>query len=155
MPGPTNRPLLEVDALEIEFPTRHGILHAVNGISFHVDPGEVLGLVGESGAGKSITGSAIIGLLDPPGRLAGGQIKLEGERIDGLSDEAMRSVRGARIGMVFQDPLTSLNPLYSVGRQLCETIEAHTDLTANEARRRAVELLEQVGSPAAARRIDD
>lgn len=150
-----NRPLLKVEDLEIEFPTRHGILHAVNGISFHVDPGEVLGLVGESGAGKSITGSAIIGLLDPPGRVAGGRISLEGERIDNLSDDELRSVRGARIGMVFQDPLTSLNPLYTVGRQLEETILTHTDMTAREARARALALFAEVGIPAAERRIDD
>ena len=155
MTARANRPLLEVDDLMIEFPTRYGVLHAVNGISFHVDPGEVLGLVGESGAGKSITGSAIIGLLDPPGRVAGGRISLEGERIDGLSDDALRRVRGARIGMVFQDPLTSLNPLYTIGRQLVETIQTHTDLTPSEARERALELLRQVGIPAAERRIDD
>jgi len=150
-----NRPLLEVDSLRVEFPTRYGVLHAVNGISFTLDPGEVLGLVGESGAGKSLTGSAIIGLLDPPGRIAGGRIALEGERIDGLCDDAMRSIRGARIGMVFQDPLTSLNPLYTIGRQLVETIRAHTDLTPGEARERALELLREVGIPAAERRIDD
>ena len=149
-----NRPLLEVEELRVEFPTRHGVLHAVNGISFHVDPGEVLGIVGESGAGKSLTGAAIIGLLDPPGRIASGRISLEGERIDGLSDEAFRKVRGARIAMVFQDPLTSLNPLYTVGRQLVETILTHSDLTAREAHARALELLQEVGIPAAERRID-
>lgn len=147
-------PVLSVRDLVVEFPTRRGRLTAVDGISFDIAPGEVLGVVGESGAGKSITGTAVIGLLDPPGRIAGGAIHLEGSRIDELSPEEMRRVRGRRIGMVFQDPLTSLNPLYTVGRQLTETIRTHLGLGRRAARDRAVALLEEVGIPAAARRID-
>ena len=151
----SNRPLLEVSDLTVEFPTRRGTLTAVDGISFHIDPGEVLGVVGESGAGKSVSGSAIIGLLDPPGRVAGGRIVLDGARIDNLPYEKLRRIRGRDIGMVFQDPLTSLNPLYTIERQLVETIRTHTDLSPTEARNRAIELLEEVGIPAAARRIGD
>jgi len=149
------QPLLSVRNLTVEFPTRHGILTAINDISFDIMPGEVLGVVGESGAGKSLTGAAIIGLLEPPGRIAGGEIYLKGERIDSLGAEAMRRIRGKRIGMVFQDPLTSLNPLYTVAQQLIETIRTHADISDAEARERAVALLDRVGIPAAKRRIDD
>jgi peptide/nickel transport system ATP-binding protein len=152
--GTQARPVLTVEDLAVEFPTRRGTLTAVDGVSFHIDPGEVLGVVGESGAGKSITGTAVIGLLEPPGRIARGRILLRQERIDGLSEDAMRRIRGRRIGAVFQDPLTSLNPLYTVGRQLVETIRTHLDVDAAEARRQAVRLLEEVGIPAAPRRID-
>ena len=146
--------LLEVDHLRIEFPTRRSTLVAVDDISFSIDQGEVLGIVGESGAGKSITGAAIIGLLEPPGRIAHGTIRLEGRQINGLPNEAMRRIRGARIGVIFQDPLTSLNPLYTIGRQLVQTILTHTTLSAAQARKRAVDLLNDVGIPAAKRRID-
>jgi peptide/nickel transport system ATP-binding protein len=149
-----NTPVLSVQNLRVEFPTRRGLLTAIDDVSFDVAPGEVLGVVGESGAGKSITGSAIIGLIDPPGRIAGGEIRLEGERIDNLPPDRMRRIRGRRIGMVFQDPLTSLNPLYSVGRQLTETIETHLGLGRRAAREKAISLLEEVGIPAASRRID-
>ena len=148
-------PLLSVRDLVVEFPTRRGTLRALDRVSFDIRPGEVLGMVGESGAGKSITGAAIIGLIEPPGRIAGGEIRLKGERIDNLAPEAMRRIRGKRIGMVFQDPLTSLNPLYSVARQITETIRTHTDASDAEARARAIALLDRVGIPAAARRIDD
>ena len=147
-------PLLEVENLVVEFPTRRGTLTAVNDISLHIDEGEVLGVVGESGAGKSMTGAAIIGLLEPPGRVASGKIVLEGERIDNLPYEKMRRIRGKRIGAIFQDPLTSLNPLYSVGRQLVETIQTHTDMTPTQARARAIELLTEVGIPAPDKRVD-
>ena len=147
--------LLSVRDLVVEFPTRRGILTAIDRISFDIREGEVLGVVGESGAGKSLTGAAIIGLLEPPGRIAGGEIRLRGERIDHLGPEAMRRIRGRRIGMVFQDPLTSLNPLYTVSRQLVETIRTHVDVGESEARRRAIALLDRVGIPAAARRVDD
>src|SRR6218665_1171873 len=147
-------PLLEVRHLKVEFPTRHGTLLALDDISFDIAPGEILGVVGESGAGKSLTGAAIIGLLDPPGRIAGGEIRLEGRRIDQLPYEQMRRIRGRQIGAIFQDPLTSLNPLYTVGRQLVETITAHLDLGEAQARQRAIELLQQTGIPAAAQRID-
>ena len=148
------RPVLSVRNLRVEFPTRRGVLTAIDDVSFDIGPGEVLGVVGESGAGKSITGTAIIGLLDPPGRVAGGEIRLEGVRIDDLPPERMRAIRGRRIGMVFQDPLTSLNPLYTVGRQLTETIQTHLGLGGRAARRRAVELLDEVGIPGASQRID-
>ncbi|MBV6651325.1 MAG: ABC transporter ATP-binding protein, partial [Hoeflea sp.] len=148
-------PLLSVRDLVIEFPTRHGPLTAVDGVSFDLAAGEVLGVVGESGAGKSLTGSAIIGLLDPPGHIASGEIYLKGERIDNLRAEDMRAIRGRRIGMVFQDPLTSLNPLYTIADQLIETIRTHLRLSEREARQRAIGLLDDVGIPAASRRIDD
>jgi peptide/nickel transport system ATP-binding protein len=146
--------LLEVKNLVVEFPGRRGTLRALDDISFSIAPGEILGVVGESGAGKSLTGAAIIGLLEPPGRIAGGQIMLEGERIDNLGYEQMRRIRGRRIGAIFQDPLTSLNPLYTVGRQLMETIQTHLPVTAAEARKRAISLLEDTGIPAAAERIE-
>jgi len=146
--------LLEVRDLTVEFPTRRGVLRALDQVSFSIESGEVLGVVGESGAGKSLTGAAIIGLLEPPGRIAGGQVLLEGKRIDDLPPEAMRRLRGRRIGAVFQDPLTTLNPLYTVGRQLIETMQTHLDLSDAEARRRAIGWLDQVGISAAPRRID-
>ncbi|MDM0075884.1 ABC transporter ATP-binding protein [Variovorax sp. J2P1-59] len=146
--------LLQVQNLVVEFPNRRGTLRALDDISFEIAPGEILGVVGESGAGKSLTGAAIIGLLEPPGRVAGGQIVLEGQRIDNLGHEAMRHIRGRKIGAIFQDPLTSLNPLYTIGRQLIETIRTHLPVTEAEARRRAIGLLEDTGIPAAAQRID-
>ncbi|MEW5886784.1 MAG: ABC transporter ATP-binding protein [Pseudomonadota bacterium] len=146
--------LLQVQDLVVEFPSRHGTLRALDQLSFEIAPGEILGVVGESGAGKSLTGAAIIGLLEPPGRIASGQIWLEGERIDNLPPAQMRRVRGRRIGAIFQDPLTSLNPLYSIGRQLIETITTHLPLTHAQARQRAIELLQETGIPAAQERID-
>ncbi|MCB5175813.1 MULTISPECIES: ABC transporter ATP-binding protein [Microvirga] len=147
-------PVLSVRDLRVEFVTRRGILKAIDGISFDIAKGEVLGVVGESGAGKSVTGSAVIGLIDPPGRIAGGEIHLSGMRIDNLPPEEMRRVRGKRIGMIFQDPLTSLNPLYRVSEQLIETIRTHTNLSASAARKRAIDLLAEVGIPAPDKRID-
>ncbi|NNG05573.1 MAG: ABC transporter ATP-binding protein, partial [Inquilinus sp.] len=147
-------PLLSVRNLRIEFPTRRGTLVAVDDVSFDIEPGEVLGVVGESGAGKSLTGTAIIGLLEPPGRIAGGSIHLEGRRIHDLPYAELRRIRGRSIGAIFQDPLTSLNPLYTVGRQLVETIRTHTDLSSGQARRRSIELLAEVGIPAPDKRID-
>jgi len=148
------QPLLQVQNLVVEFPGRRGTLRALDDISFDIAPGEILGVVGESGAGKSLTGAAIIGLLEPPGRVAGGEIRLEGERIDQLSHDKMRHIRGRKIGAIFQDPLTSLNPLYTVGRQLVETIQAHLPVNGAEARRRAIGLLQDTGIPAAEQRID-
>ncbi len=147
-------PLLEVRNLRVEFPTRKGTLVAVDDISLSIAPGEVLGVVGESGAGKSMTGAAIIGLIEPPGRVAEGQILLDGRRIDNLSYDEMRKVRGKEIGAIFQDPLTSLNPLYRVSEQLVETITTHLSLTEKQARARALELLKEVGIPAAEERLD-
>ncbi|WP_372657864.1 ABC transporter ATP-binding protein [Hydrogenophaga sp.] len=146
--------LLQVKNLVVEFPGRHGPLRALDDVSFNVAPGEILGMVGESGAGKSLTGAAIIGLLEPPGRVVSGEIRLQGERIDKLPPEQMRRIRGRRIGAIFQDPITSLNPLYSVGRQLVETITTHLPVDRREARRRAIELLQDTGIPAAAERFD-
>ena len=146
--------LLQVSNLIVEFPHRRGTLRAIDDISFDIAPGEILGVVGESGAGKSLTGAAIIGLLEPPGRIAGGEIRLEGQRIDNLGHDAMRHIRGRKIGAIFQDPLTSLNPLYTIGRQLTETIRTHLPVTEHEARRRAIGLLEDTGIPGAAQRID-
>jgi len=148
------KPLLEVEDLRVEFPTRRGVLTAVDGLSLSIAEGEVLGVVGESGAGKTLTGSAIIGLLEPPGRIAGGEIRFDGRRIDNLPPEAMRRIRGKEIGAIFQDPLTSLNPLYTVGRQLIETIRVHLDLDAGAARARALALLREVGIPGAEQRIE-
>ena len=149
-----SRPLLEVKQLRVEFPTRRGTLVALDDVTFDIAPGEILGVVGESGAGKSLTGASIIGLLEPPGRIAAGEIRLEGERIDNLPPERMRAIRGRRIGAIFQDPLTSLNPLYTIGRQLVETIQTHLPLNANEARNRAISLLKETGIPAADARFD-
>ena len=146
--------LLEVRHLKVEFPGRRGTLLALDDISFEIAPGEILGVVGESGAGKSLTGAAIIGLLDPPGRIAAGEIRFDGRRIDNLPYEAMRKVRGRQIGAIFQDPLTSLNPLYTIGRQLTETIQAHLPIGNADARARAIRLLEETGIQAAGERID-
>jgi len=147
-------PLLEVRHLRVEFPTRRATLLALDDVSFEIAPGEVLGVVGESGAGKSLTGAAIIGLLEPPGRIAGGEIVLEGQRIDQLPPEQMRKIRGRKIGAIFQDPLTSLNPLYTIRRQLVETIQTHLPVGDEEANTRAVRLLRETGIPAAEQRID-
>jgi peptide/nickel transport system ATP-binding protein len=146
--------LLQVKNLVVEFPSRKGTLRALDDVSFDIAPGEILGVVGESGAGKSLTGAAIIGLLEPPGRVGSGEILLEGQRIDNLPYAQMRAIRGRKIGAIFQDPLTSLNPLYSVGRQLIETITTHLPLNASQARARAIELLKDTGIPAAEQRID-
>ena len=146
--------ILEVKGLRVEFPTRRGTLVALDSVAFHIKPGEVLGVVGESGAGKSITGMAVIGLIEPPGRIAGGEVRLEGRRIDNLPHEELRKVRGRKIGVVFQDPLTSLNPLYTVGQQLVETITTHLPLNRSAARTRALQLLAEVGIPGAEARFD-
>ena len=147
-------PVLSVRNLQVEFETRRGMLRAIDSVSYDIAKGEVLGVVGESGAGKSVTGLAVIGLIDPPGRISGGEILLSGLRIDNLPPEEMRKVRGKRIGMIFQDPLTSLNPLYRVGDQIIETIKTHTNLTDQQARKRAIDLLAEVGIPAPEKRID-
>jgi ABC-type glutathione transport system ATPase component len=150
----TKQPVVSVRNLTVDFPLRRGNFRAVESVSFDIMPGEVLGVVGESGAGKSMTGSAIIGLIEPPGRITGGEILLDGMRIDNLSMEEMQKLRGKRIGMVFQDPLTSLNPLYRIGDQIVETIRRHLPVSETEARERAISLLREAGIPAPEDRID-
>jgi len=147
-------PLLEVEDLVVEIPTRRGVLKPVDGVSFTIGRGEILGVVGESGAGKSITGAAIIGLLERPTRIGGGRVTLAGTRLDTMDENALRRVRGARVGTVFQDPSTSLNPLKTIGEQLAETALAHLDVSRREARERALRALVDVGIPAAAERLD-
>ena len=148
------QPVLSVRDLSVAFFTRRGVLKALDRVSFDIAPGEVLGVVGESGAGKSLTGQSVIGLLEPPGRITGGEILLHGQRIDNIPADEMRKIRGRKIGMVFQDPLTSLNPLYKIGDQLTETILTHLPVSATEARQRALALLTEVGIPSPERRID-
>jgi peptide/nickel transport system ATP-binding protein len=146
--------VLSVRNLKVEFATRRDVLRAIDDVSFDIAKGEVLGVVGESGAGKSVTGLAVIGLIDPPGRISCGEIHLSGLRIDNLAPEEMRRIRGKRIGMIFQDPLTSLNPLYRIGDQIVETIKTHLSLSDAAARKRAIDLLAEVGIPAPEKRID-
>ncbi|MFT6913428.1 MAG: peptide/nickel transport system ATP-binding protein, partial [Paracoccaceae bacterium] len=146
-------PTLSVRHLTVEIPTRHGLLRPVDDISFDIAPGEILGVVGESGAGKSMTGNAVIGLLDRPAQIAGGEIWLNGARIDDATPARLRGLRGKEIGMVFQDPLTSLNPLLTIGDQLTETILAHLDMSYAQALERAIAALDEVGIPAARARI--
>ena len=146
-------PLLQIEDLRVRFKTRRGLVHAVNGISFDVRPGETLGLVGESGCGKSVTALASMGILPRAARIPTGSIKLEGRELVGLGERAWRRIRGKEIAMIFQDPMTSLNPVLTVGAQLREAIEEHLDLDRKAATRRAVELLEQVGIPSPADRL--
>ncbi|MEC8435773.1 MAG: ABC transporter ATP-binding protein, partial [SAR324 cluster bacterium] len=151
---PAESSLLEVRNLRVDFPTRRGTLVAVDDVSFEIKAGEVLGVVGESGAGKSLTGAAIIGLLEPPGRISEGEVRLAGKRIDYLSQDQIRQIRGREIGMVFQDPLTSLNPLFRIGEQLTETLQTHADLDEKSARKQAIDWLAEVGIPSPEVRID-
>ncbi|MGR3540433.1 MAG: ABC transporter ATP-binding protein [Hasllibacter sp.] len=149
-----NDTVLELRDLTVEIPTRRGVLRPVDGVSWTIAKGEILGVVGESGAGKSMTGNAVIGLLDRPAHIAGGEVLLQGERIDDLPERRMAQVRGKRIGMVFQDPLTSLNPLLTIGDQITETITRHLEIPRSEASARALRGLEEVGIPAAKDRMD-
>ncbi len=146
-------PLLELRELQVEFAARRGAVLALDRVSLHIERGEVLGVVGESGAGKSLTGAAVIGLIEPPGRVAGGEIHFAGERIDQLPEAQRRRLRGKRIGAIFQDPLTALNPLFTVGQQLIETIRTHLDLDADAARERAIALLRDTGISAPEQRL--
>ena len=149
----TDTPVLSVRDLVVEIPTRHGVLRPVDHVSYDIAAGEILGVVGESGAGKSMTGNAVIGLLDPPARIVAGEVLLTGQPVHTLRGEALRRLRGKRMGMIFQDPLTSLNPLLTVGEQLSETILEHLGVNEAEARRRAIAALDEVGIPAASQRI--
>ena len=146
--------LLDIRDLRVEFPGRRGTVTALDGVSLSIAPGEILGVVGESGAGKSMTGLAVQRLLEPPGHIASGEVWLDGRRIDTLPESQMTRIRGREIGAIFQDPLTSLNPLFTVGAQLVETIRLHLPLSRRAARARAVELLAEVGIPAPAERVD-
>ncbi len=146
-------PLLSVEGLRTEFPTRAGVFKAVNGVSFTIDRGETLGIVGESGSGKSVSALSLVRLVAPPGRVVGGRVMFEGQDLLAASDKELRRVRGGRIGFVFQDPMTSLNPLMTVGDQLEETLRLHLGLKGAAARGRAVELLKHVEIPAAESRV--
>jgi oligopeptide transport system ATP-binding protein len=149
-------PLLEVRNLETQFKTQDGLVKAVNNVSFHVERGETLGIVGESGSGKSVTSLSIMRLIpSPPGKIAGGEMIFDGENLLDLSEEEMRHVRGNRIAMIFQDPMTSLNPVLTIGRQITEALELHMKMSGAEARKRAIDLLGMVGIPSAAGRLDD
>ena len=147
--------LLSVENLHVEFWTRRGTVYAVNGVSFDIAPGETLGIVGESGCGKSVTSLAILGILPRAGRVTAGRAVYEGEDLIGRPDRELRRIRGKEISMIFQDPMTSLNPVLTVGRQIRESIDTHFDLDRKQAERRVVELLEQVGIPEAKRRASD
>ncbi len=149
-------PLLEVRDLAIEFDTEKGRVRAVNGVSFDVAPGDTLGIVGESGCGKTVTSLALLGLVpSPPGRIVGGSIRLAGRDIVGLSDAEMRDVRGRDVSMIFQEPMTALNPVFSVGSQMTEVLRRHKQLTRKQARAAAIEMLGTVGIAAPEQRIDE
>ena len=150
---PAQPAVLSVRGLSVTFDTYKGPVQVLNDVSFDIAPGEILGVVGESGAGKSMTGAAVIGLIEPPGRISAGTVQLRGERIDTLRGEDLRRIRGRRIGSIFQDPLTSLNPVYTVGRHLVETIRTHLPVSEKEAEARALALLEEVEIPQARERM--
>jgi peptide/nickel transport system ATP-binding protein len=148
-------PLLQVRDLVVSFATDQGVIRAIDGVSFDVPKGRTVGLVGESGSGKSVTSLAIMGLIPrPPGRIEGGSIKLGGEELLGKSESALRAVRGKRIGMIFQEPMTSLNPVFTVGSQIMEAVRAHAQVSRGAARTRAIQLLARVGIPAPEERVD-
>ncbi len=148
-------PLLVVEGLEVRFWTGRGIVHAVNGVSFDIAPGETLGIVGESGCGKSVTSLALLGILPRAGRVTAGSARFDGAELTVMSDSELRRVRGRQIAMIFQDPMTSLNPVLTIGRQLREPLETHLGLGKNEALDRAAELLDQVGIPSPKARLKD
>ena len=147
--------LLEVDDLRTYFKTRAGEVHAVDGVSFAVDRGKTLGIVGESGCGKSVTALSIMGLLPPSGRTVSGSIRFEDRELTGMSQHELEDIRGRQIAMIFQDPMTSLNPTLTIGMQIVETMQRHLDLSRDDARKRAIELLDEVRIPSARQRLDD
>ena len=147
--------LLDVKNLRTEFKTKKGIVHAVDDVSFHVDKGEILALVGESGSGKSVTSLSVMGLLQDPGKIAGGEILYNGEDLRNKSKEELQEIRGNRISMIFQEPMTSLNPVYKIKYQIMESILRHTKMSKKEAYERAVQMLELVGIPSARERAED
>ncbi|OIV37357.1 methionine ABC transporter ATP-binding protein [Mangrovactinospora gilvigrisea] len=153
---PSGTSLLEVDDLHVEFKTRDGIVRAVNGVSYSVDSGETLAVLGESGSGKSVTAQAVMGILDmPPARIPSGEIRYRGQNLLTMSNEARRKVRGAKIAMIFQDALSSLNPVLTVGYQLSEMFRVHRGMSRKEAKARAVDLMDRVRIPAAKERVND
>ncbi|MEM8951091.1 MAG: ATP-binding cassette domain-containing protein, partial [Pseudomonadota bacterium] len=141
----TETPVLAVEDLQTHFFTKAGVAKAVDGISFTIGKGELVGLVGESGSGKTVTGFSILGLVDPPGRIVGGSIKIGGSELVGLSEEKLRPIRGRKIAMIFQDPMMTLNPVLRIDTQMIETITAHDDVSREAARERARAALAQVG----------
>jgi oligopeptide/dipeptide ABC transporter ATP-binding protein len=147
--------LLEVKNLQTHFPTRAGLVRAVDDVSFYVDKGELLGVVGESGCGKSITALSIMRLIAPPGKIVGGEILFEGENLLKFSEERMRNLRGDDIAMIFQDPMTSLNPVYKVGEQIAEALRLHRNMSRKEAREATIEAMKEVAIPDPARRVND
>jgi peptide/nickel transport system ATP-binding protein len=151
---PSDAPILEVSELTTQFHTRAGVVKAVDGVSFSLRKGEIIGLVGESGSGKSVTGFSLIGLVDPPGQIVSGSVKLDGQELVGLSAGALRKVRGARIAMVFQDPMMTLNPVLTIGQQMQLALNAHEKLSKAQARVRSAEALTRVGIPDAEARLD-
>lgn len=148
-------PLLEVENLHTQFETDRGTVNAVDGVSFQIERGETFGVVGESGAGKSVTGLSILRLIDSPGQIVEGQIRFKGENILSMSSDKLRDIRGNEIAMIFQDPMTSLNPVFTVGEQITDTIREHMNLSKSQARQRTIDILNDVGIPDAANRIDD
>ncbi|WP_328806954.1 ABC transporter ATP-binding protein [Nocardiopsis coralli] len=154
--GDSSVPLLEVEDLQVEFHTRAGVLKAVDGVSFSVDHRETLAVLGESGSGKSVTAQTIMGILDmPPAVIAGGAVRYRGTDLLGLSPPERRAIRGQKISMIFQDALSALNPVFSVGWQIAEMFRVHRGMSRREAKKRAIELMERVHIPAAAKRVDD
>ena len=151
MAVPDSAPLLSVEDLRVQFWTSRGTIHAVNGISFDIAPGETLGIVGESGCGKSVTSLALLGILARAGRVTGGSATFDGRDLLAMTDEQLRHIRGRQIAMIFQDPMTSMNPVLTVGRQIREALETHFGMDRKAATARSVELLDLVGIPAARR----
>src|SRR4026207_746786 len=147
--------LLEVNDLQTQFPTRAGLVRAVDGVTFHLDRGELLGLVGESGCGKSMTALSVMRLISPPGKIVDGEILFEGKDLLRLSDVEMRQMRGHDIAMIFQDPMTSLNPVFTVGEQIAEALRLHRKLARQQAREATIEAMREVSIPDPARRVDD
>ena len=147
--------LLEIKNLKTHFPTKEGIVKAVNDVSFHIDEGELLGLVGESGCGKSITALSVMRLVSPPGKIAGGSIKFNGKELTEASEDYMRKIRGNDIAMIFQDPMTSLNPVYTVGEQIAEALRLHRKLNKKDAWDAAIEAMKEVAIPSPSRRVND
>ncbi|MEN8822604.1 MAG: ABC transporter ATP-binding protein [Abyssibacter sp.] len=148
--------LLEVDNLQVEFSTERGIARAIDGVSFSVQAGETLGIVGESGCGKSVTSLSIMGLIPrPPGEIVGGEIRFNGQDLTQLSDKAYRKLRGSEISMIFQEPMTALNPVFTIGNQIIDVLRRHKGLTRKQARSRAIDMLAEVGIPAPDKRVDE